>query len=532
MTRGRVLYHLARADFLQRVRSYGFLVTLGFTAYFCYLCLPPQHATYVTMRMGEHRGIYDSAYIGTLVAMQVALILSLAGFYVVKNAVERDLRTGVGQILATTPLTSTLYTVGKAISNFAVLAAMVAMIAVAAAAMQLARHEDTAIHIWPLAAPFLFIVLPVMAAVAGIAVLFEVIPMLRGGGGNAAYFFVWIFATAMLAGMLELPQSLRGADLVAASLVIPSVLSACEATFSGCGGVHDFSMGFTFGPEHWDLTTFHWAGIHWDFAILLTRLPWIALGAGFALLAGALFHRFDPALERSGKESSPEIEAQETKEAVARARPAHATLSRLADSDRRFRFAALVRGELRIALHGVNRGWYILAVILIAGSLAAPAAIARMFLVAAWICPILIWSAMGTREAREGTHQLVFSTPHPLLRQLPACWLAGIMIAILTGAGAAARSIATGDLGGLAAWCAGALFIPTLALALGVWSGSSKLFEVVYLVLWYIGPANQFAALDFTGSSGNSAATTLGFLASTILLGAFALAGRHRQIRR
>ena len=36
-----------------------------------------------------------------------------------------------------------------------------------------------------------------------------------------------------------------------------------------------------------------------------------------------------------------------------------------------------------------------------------------------------------------------------------------------------------GDWRGLLAWLTGALFIPTLALALGVWSGSSKLFEIV-----------------------------------------------------
>ena len=181
MTTWRLLYHLARADFLQRVRSYGFLVTLGFTVYFCYICLPPNHASYVTMQMGGHRGIYNSAYVGTLVAMETALILSLAGFYLVKNAVDRDMRTGVGQILASTPLTEFLYTMGKTLSNFAVLAAMSAVIAVAAGVMQLARQEDIAIRLWPLLAPFLFIVLPVMAVVAGVAVLFEVIPLLRGG---------------------------------------------------------------------------------------------------------------------------------------------------------------------------------------------------------------------------------------------------------------------------------------------------------------------------------------------------------------
>jgi hypothetical protein len=40
-----------------------------------------------------------------------------------------------------------------------------------------------------------------------------------------------------------------------------------------------------------------------------------------------------------------------------------------------------------------------------------------------------------------------------------------------------ARPSVAGDGSGLAAWAVGALFIPTLALALGVWSGSSKLLR-------------------------------------------------------
>ncbi len=35
--RWRVLYHLAHADFLERVRRYSFLVTMGFALYFGYL---------------------------------------------------------------------------------------------------------------------------------------------------------------------------------------------------------------------------------------------------------------------------------------------------------------------------------------------------------------------------------------------------------------------------------------------------------------------------------------------------------------
>ena len=137
----------------------------------------------------------------------------------------------------------------------------------------------------------------------------------------------------------------------------------------------------------------------------------------------------------------------------------------------------MVLAELRLALHGISLWWYLVAAGLVAAGLFSPVPVSRAFLVAAWIWPLLIWSAMGTRETRLGTDQLVFSTAHPLRRQLPACWLAGVIIAVLTGGGTGVRLFFAGEQLGLLAWTADAFFIPTMALALGVWSGSNKFFE-------------------------------------------------------
>ena len=71
--------------------------------------------------IGTVRGVYNSAWTATVMALVINTFLSLAGFYVVKNAVDRDRQTGVGQILATTRLSKPLYTLGKAASNLAVL---------------------------------------------------------------------------------------------------------------------------------------------------------------------------------------------------------------------------------------------------------------------------------------------------------------------------------------------------------------------------------------------------------------------------
>jgi hypothetical protein len=140
---------------------------------------------------------------------------------------------------------------------------------------------------------------------------------------------------------------------------------------------------------------------------------------------------------------------------------------------------------------------------------------------------------MGVRESRDRTDQVLFSAPHPIARQLPAVWLAGITLALLTGCGFAVRLVVAGNLRGLLAWLVGALFIPTFALALGVWSGSSKPFVVLYTLFWYVGPLHAIPQLDFMGCAPATAATNYpaAYLLVTCVLIVVAMAGRKRQLQ-
>ena len=122
-------------------------------------------------------------------------------------------------------------------------------------------------------------------------------------------------------------------------------------------------------------------------------------------------------------------------------------------------------------------------------------------------------------------------------------WLSGVLVAMLSGSGAAVNLSLSGDWGGLLAWTAGALFVPALALALGAWTGSSKPFEVVYVTWWYMA-VNRVAPLDFMGvTSGLGTLTCAGlftvqvaglpwsYLGLTAVLLALAALGRWWQTR-
>jgi hypothetical protein len=115
----RRLYHLARADFLERVRRHSFLILLGLTVYVGYLFVPPADAAYQTVSLGDARGIYNSPWMGAMFGVSISTMVALVAFYPIKNTVTRDRETQVGQIIAATPVRGPIYVLGKWLSNWA-----------------------------------------------------------------------------------------------------------------------------------------------------------------------------------------------------------------------------------------------------------------------------------------------------------------------------------------------------------------------------------------------------------------------------
>ncbi|MEW5875518.1 MAG: hypothetical protein AB1752_10080 [Candidatus Zixiibacteriota bacterium] len=537
----RVLYHLMRADFLERVRRYSFLITLGIVAYAAYMFLPPNGAKYVTLRFADYRGIYNSAWVGALVAMMSAVFISLAGFYIIKNAIARDRETGVGEIIASTPVRGTVYLIGKMLSNFAVLTAMIAVLAIGAVGMQVLRGEELSIRLWDLWSPLLLVTLPVAALLAAVAVVFESVSFLRGGAGNVIYYFVWLIALST--------TITQGADVFGHNVIIDDMTHTCAAAFPDYDAAERrMSMGFNIAGsgEVMTMETFVWKGLDWTPGQVFARLRWFLVALLITALATVPFDRFDtmrPGVKRRrgwirrGKRALPREEALE-KSALAVPVPELATTFKLPTAlvgrMTRHRMPALVAAELRLMLKGRVWTWYMVALGLMVGGIAAPTSVGRLYLLpAAWIWPILIWSGMGIRERRFGTTQVVYSCPHPVKRQLPAIWAAGVLVALITGSGVAVRLIVGEQWEALVALAVGALFVPSMALALGVWTGSSKLFEVLYLLLWYGGPMNQVPFIDYLGATdaGLSMGVYWWFLAVTAVLLVLAAAGRLRFLR-
>jgi len=523
MNAPRVLYHMARADFLERVRRYSFLLTLAGALYLAYAVATEK----IWLVIGNgYRGVYNSAWVGMLMTICCSTWLSLVGFYVVNNSLRRDADTRVGRILAATPMRKPVYALAKMFSNFAVLACMILVLMLAALAMQLLLHEGGSISLWKLWSPFLFIALPSTLLTASLALLFETLPVLRSGVGNVLYFFLW---TALLA--LGATQSWD--DPSGLRLLSGSTRAALNAVDPNNGP--DFHFSLTIGGQK-AVRTFPWSGIDWSWSVLQPRLLWVAAAIALALLASVFFTRFDPAKEWFKKralpqDSTPTSVAAEDRDLNSRVVVISAShLTPLARKSMHLRFPQLVISELQMMLKGQRWWWYVVAAGLLIAEFASPLTAARQgVLIAAWIWPILIWSQMGCREARNATGPLLFSCERALTRQLPALWTAGVLVAALTGGGVGLRLLATANWPAFAAWVSAIVFIPSLALALGVWSGSSIPFEALYTMWWYVGPAHQLPQFDFVGTTAASS-QPFGYAVAALALLALSYFGRRSRL--
>ena len=154
------------------------------------------------MQINGARVLYNSAAIGMGTSMLASMFIGLFGFYVVSNAVRRDVDSRCGYVIASTTMRTGEYIVGKFLGNVVFLTTFIAGYMAASMAMLLVRGEA------PLE-PLIFmkqyaIVTPsTIVFISVAAIVFESIPWLSGRFGDVLYFFVYAASLGIVASSME-----------------------------------------------------------------------------------------------------------------------------------------------------------------------------------------------------------------------------------------------------------------------------------------------------------------------------------------
>jgi len=500
------IYYIAKADFLQRIRSYSFLITMGVCIWCSYTFIPPKGADYVTMSVNDYSFFYNSAAIGMIMSIITGMMLSLFGFYLINNSVYRDFHTGVGQILATTGMTKFQYLLGKWLSNFGVLASILTAAFLTSILLFFVKGETNEFDFIALLLPFLLICLPTMAFIASLAILAEVFVKISRGLVNVLYFVFWM--TILINSISDMKKNPdKNEMLVAASdflgfniifLDVERIMKAQGKMKHGQEGSWHIGSSIPKKNEKGEVDKFYWEGYRWGIETIIGRSFWFFVAIGLVWIASLLFRRFDTGgisylmNLRNKKKKDIIPDAEEPRPYIPFAQLPKATIH--------FDSIALSKAELKIILWGQYKGWWLILLGLMIASTFSPLQVAHQILLPiTYIWLLLVYSKMGSREEVYGTSDYLFSAASPLSRQLPAQLMAGMIVSFFISLPVLIRQLIALDLIAVAGILSATLFVPSTAFCVGIWTGGGKLFEVFFVILFDM-LLNNVEIADFVGA--------------------------------
>lgn len=502
---------IVRADFLIRLRRPSTVVVFLLLSAIPYLWIPNPASGRALMQIGGKRALYNSATIGMATATLAAMFIGLAGFYVISNALRRDILSRCGYVIASTTVRGSEYIIGKFAGNVAFLSVFTAGFMATAMAMVLVRGEAP-LEPWIFAKQYLMLMPPAIAFVSAVAVAFECTPLLRTKLGDVLYFFLWVSVMGGVTAMLE-----QGVGAGWAPFFDISGFGVLLQQMRVYYGTNSLSIGAT----SFDAAkgTLDFAGLHvtpYWIATRVTATLWPISLLGFARL---FFHRFDPARVRA----VPNEKARRSwigrlnliSKPVARlfVRAASPFAARPAVTDALATIAAFPL---------VAIGMIVFTIATLSAD-NAQALFTGVLPVAFAACAIAI-ADISSREKRAGTTALVFAAPGLRTRFVWWKFASTLIVAFAFLAVPLASAIASRPHMALAL-LVGVAFIAAASTALGILSSNPKTFIVGFLTFWYIAVQDKGLSpeLDFAGWFGTATPSVIAAY-GLIGLGSLALA--------
>ena len=464
------------ADLRERSRSLRFRVVLALVCAATWFCFPPSDAAYLTVSFGNGlRGAYSSAWIGMVLALFFGVMLSLAGFYLVRGTMVRDFETRAWQLLVATPMTRAGFLAAKWASHMVVFLTILAAGMAVGLVAQFVRGEDRALDLWEMAKPIALIAVPGLSVTAMFAVLFDVVPWLRRTFGNVLYFFVWVallsFTVANDTGHAGRPPESYFSDPAGTAVLLRDMHRRLPADVVGAEG---FGLNVGVNVSHSrEVHVFPWKAWSMRPGDMAGRAFWVLLALAGTMLAAPFLDRAAANAVRAGERGAG---------GGLRLR----WLDRLLRPFERWRVGTLAAAELRGVLRARRRLWW-LAMLGLAGLQAFGRGDGFAFgVLGAWLLSLDAFARMLLREQEHRTGALVFVAPGATRRLLGARVLAALVLAWGATLPALARMAIAQPTVALAILVAGAS-LAMAGLAFAALCRNPRPFELVAVFAAYLG---------------------------------------------
>ncbi len=522
----RYIYSIIKADYLQRTRSYAFLITLAITFYAAYSFVPPPTASYTTLNVVGFKGVYNSAWVGYVSAMMTAIMLSLYGFFLVNGGIKKDIDTEVGLIIATTPITNFGYLLSKMLSNLLVLLTIAGCTFIVSIIMFFVRSSGSAFIIGNFITPYLLFVIPATFFVSSLAVVAEVFLGRRSILQYIVFFFFFGVLMANVNGQKNETLSVI-IDPFGVRTMTSSIKNQVNTQFHQ--HIEGVNLGFTFGRKE-GFQIFEWNGINITGLFLWSRLLWLLISLALVYFSSFFFHRFDFKQSIQKKKQAPTDNVKTTAPAFAATGINRVLMPPLVTD---YGIYPFIKTELLLLIRKGSKWMWLVIGGLSLSMLFAPVAISHLYILPVlWFLQVTRWSDLATKEESNRLHYFTYAAYKPLQRMLSAQMLSGIALAIALAMPLIIRYAII--LNGYAIFniINGAICIVLFAICLGIISRGKKLFEIMFFLLTYT-LTQKIPVADYLGgiSHDGRMAYIVVICVLNVLFASISFAVRNYQLR-
>ncbi len=456
------IWFIAQSDFKERTRKFSFsaLGALSVLAAFLFVPDPNAEMTSITVDAAYFSQGTNWTWIPVASALCTGVLLPLAGFFYLRNALALDRRTGAVDLLRTSPVGRVTYLAGKYLSHIGILLCMLLVVTLSSFCMALLHFPHMEISVIHCFSYFISII-PGIFLCSAIALLTEAVPLFQSRSGAwLAGILYFIFYVVCLSSLFDDPPGIivRLFDMTG-FLWLKDGIDQSVYPVTGNSARVALIVYEDIMINHPKMQELFFKPLCFTPERILEKTGMIFCGILICIAASVILPRY----EKTRKIS--------------------------AVSEKRYRKSnghGFLVTEMILSFRHCSPIWFMVMSVLWLSMFFADVETAQgllWILAIAWSC--ILFSDYGCREKKSNMNTLLPTIYHAYPRQLLIRFSAGGIISLLVSAPIILRTALTGNFSGTAAGIIFALFIPALSVFLGQVSASERMFELISLIICY-----------------------------------------------
>lgn len=457
------IWFIAKADFKERTRRFSFLAlcVLAVLAAFLFVPNPDAEMTSIAVDAQYFSQTTNWTWIPMASALCTGVLLPVTGFFYLRNSLSLDRKTGIVDLVYTSPASRVTYLFGKYLSNLLILLCMLLVVTLTSFCMtifQFPSMEISAVHCFS----YFLCMIPGIFLCAALTLMIEAVPLFRSRVGvwmaGIVYFVVYVVCISSLfddsqgiiVRLFDMPGFLWLKDSIDQSVYNITGKPAQVAMF-----VYEDGM-----INNQKLPELFFVPLSFTFDRLFEKIGMIVLGVVLCVTASVLMPRYENTRKISSLSEKPH---------------------------RKTNGHGLFITEFILTFRNCSVVWFIVMFVLWLSMFFADIETAQgilWILSIAWSC--VLFSEYGCREKKHNLNTLLPTLFHAYSYQLLIRFFVGGIVSLLVSVPIILRTAFTGEFSGVIAGIIFALFIPALSIFLGQISGSERMFEIIFLIICYI----------------------------------------------